>query len=163
MLDALAERGRSESWKNRLVRRNFSVTEFHAYTIIRQMNIIYNFYYYYYYYYYFFKYNGMDRPAKFESHKRVSIYGGVLDHHSHVLISIAPIPSNIMFAWDGSHFLALLLWQNWTPISSWDYITIAWNFFPVPNLGLTHLHISCTLILKGYSHSKYPFQGQKMP
>ena len=39
MLDALAERGRSESWKNRLVRRNFSVTEFHAYAIIRQMNI----------------------------------------------------------------------------------------------------------------------------
>ena len=47
---------------------------------------------------FFFKYNGMDRPAKFESHKRVSIYRRVLDHHSHMCISIAPIPSNIMFA-----------------------------------------------------------------
>ncbi len=35
---------------------------------------------------------------KFESHKRVTIYGRVLDYYSHLLIFIAPIPSNIMFA-----------------------------------------------------------------
>ena len=93
MLDAFAERGRSESWTNRLVRRNFSVTEFHAYAIIRQMNI-----YIIIIILLFFKYNGIDRPAEFESHKRVSIYRRVLDHYSHMRISIAPIPSNIMFA-----------------------------------------------------------------
>ena len=34
----------------------------------------------------------------FESHKRVTIYGRVFDYYSHLLIFIAPIPSNIMFA-----------------------------------------------------------------
>ena len=35
---------------------------------------------------------------KFEWHKRVTIYGRVLDYYSHLLIFVAPIPSNIMFA-----------------------------------------------------------------